>query len=198
MGLFQATAATGLYRLRAGDAVVNELLALQAGLDLIAQRLQSFERSSFPGLMSRAQLEQAFALCQLEVPEETRDETLRRALKALTAPCGCSLESIEAFLGKLGADITLEEQPDTRRVAVKGAVGGLLRDSKALCDLLAKLLPPDAVIEEALGVLSWEMFDGFDIPFGALDARDFTWTWLETSGHLLENETEGRDENGQQ
>ncbi len=198
MGLFQATAATGLYRLRAGDAVVNELLALQAGLDLIAQRSQSFERSSFPGLMSRAQLERALALYRLDAPEETGDEPLRRALKALTAPCGHSLESIETFLGELGADVTLEEQPDTRCITVKGAVGGLLRDSRALCDLLAKLLPPDAAIEEALGMLTWEMLDGFDIPFDVLDARDFTWTWLETSGHLLGNGTEGRDENGQQ
>lgn len=198
MGLFQATAATGLYRLRAGDAVTNELLALQAGFDLVEQRMQLFEWARFPGLMSRAQLEQALALYQLEVPEETRDETLRRALNALTAPCGCNLESLKAFLGELGADITLEEQQGARHVLVKGAVGGLLRDSKVLCDLLAKLLPPDAVIEEALGVLTWEMFDGFDLLFRALDAQDFTWTWLETSGHLLENKTEGRDENGQQ
>lgn len=198
MGLFQSTAATGLYRLRTGDTVTNELLAMQAGLDLIGQRIESFEQAPFPAFMSRNQLEQALSLYQMDEPEDTGEETLRCALKALAAPCGCSLESVRTFLGKLGADITLEEQSDTRRILVKGAVGGLLRDSKALCDLLAILLPPGAAIEEALGVLTWEMFDGFDLLFSALDARDFTWTWLETSGHLLENETEGRDKNGQQ
>lgn len=186
MGLFGATAATGLYRLKKGDAVVQELLALQVGLDLLAKRISYLERAPFPDRMDRPQLEQMCRQYGVSAPKDAKDAVLREALKALAAPCGCGLGGIEAFFKKMGCEIQLEERP-SRCIAVKGAVGGLFRDSKALCDMLAKLLPPDVAVAEELGVLTWDMFDEFDFSFDRLDTRDFTWTWLETSGHLLED-----------
>ncbi len=197
MGLFETTAATGLYRLKKGSAIVHELLAMQAGIDLLNDRIDRLERAPFADQMDRLQLEQACLRYGLDVSDKCRDAQLRRAVKALYAPLSCSLRSIESFFEKMGCNIQLEERPE-RCVAVKGAIGGLFEDCGALCCLLAKLLPQDCKILEELGVLTWNMIDAWDVTVTDFDAQDFTWTWFETNGHLLDDIWKGRDVNGKQ
>lgn len=189
MGLFETTAATGLYRLKKGSAVVHELLAMQAGIDLLNDRIDRLERAPFADQMDRLQLEQACLRYGFDVSDKCRDAQLRRAVKALSAPLGCSLRSMELFFEEMGCNIQLEERPE-RCIAVKGAIGGLFQDCGTLYRLLVKLLPQDIKIAEELGVLTWNMFDAFDFTVSDYDAQDFTWTWFETNGHLLDEHME--------
>ena len=48
-----------------------------------------------------------------------------------------------------------------------------------------KMLPAHLEAEFDIGVLTWEMFEGFGLDFSGWDARDFTWEWFDLNGEKL-------------
>ena len=50
------------------------------------------------------------------------------------------------------------------------------------------LLPAHLPAEFDVGILTWEMFDGFSLSFIDWDSADFSWQWFDINGHKLGKE----------
>lgn len=50
------------------------------------------------------------------------------------------------------------------------------------------MLPAHLEVEFDIGILTWEMFEGFGLDFAAWDRRDFTWEWFDLNGDKLGGE----------
>ncbi|MEM1484362.1 hypothetical protein V6615_05715 [Oscillospiraceae bacterium PP1C4] len=187
MDLFAQTAAAGLYDLREGSMVTCELKACQAGLDLLEKQLAPLENASVVSTMSTAQLTQICDLFGFAVSPEITAAALRGYVEILLRGCGkCTTAAIQTYLRGLGAQITLIEQPEKRRLLVGGTqLSGLCASSEVLHRILCALLPVGVESVLSLGSLSWEMLDAGDLSTAALDKKDFTWEWFDLNGHLL-------------
>lgn len=186
MGLVETTAATGLYQLKKGGAVFNELKAFEAGLELVNRQIERLEHAPFASQMDTTELKKMCALYGIRPAQHADDSAMKLAILAWSAPCRGNLKSIEAVFQKMGCDIRLEERPN-RCIAVQGAIGGIFNDGAQLCRMVGKLVPPDAKILDELGVMTWKMLDGMDMSCEQLNQKNFTWSWLATCGHLLKN-----------
>lgn len=51
-----------------------------------------------------------------------------------------------------------------------------------------RMLPAHLEVEFDIGILTWEMFEGFGLDFAAWDRRDFTWEWFDLNGDKLGGE----------
>lgn len=187
MGLIETTAATGVYQLKKGSAVLGELEALQAGLDLLSGQIERLENAPFPSRMDGVQLKKMGALYGIRPGKHADDSAIKSAVLAWSAPCRWDLKSMEAVLKKMGCDVRLEERPN-RCIEVQGAIGGIFDDGAQLCRMIEKLVPPNTKILDELGVLTWEMLNALDFSCAQLNQKNLSWTWLETCGHLLAND----------
>lgn len=182
--LYARTAAAGIYDLRPGTSVSNELAALDAGLSQARALLSDIKAVLWPLSASRETLNAWCALHGYGVPSDLDGTLLRRAAEALTCPPGCSRAALEAYFRTLGCAVRLTEQPAQRRVLVGGETfGGLFEDSDALMHALRRLLPVDVTAALDIGELTWALLDAMELDAASIDARGLTWSEFDAAGH---------------
>ncbi len=182
MSLLSQTAALGIYDLRPGSMIRCEIESYQAALDLLPPLLASV--SSLPDRMPPEQLAEWCALYGFTCPDGMDEEEVRQALAQLVRGCGWTVPEVEAFLNRLGAVVSIEEQ--SGRLMVRGDFSpGFFPDVETLLHMIGQLVPAGLEIANDLYGLSWDALDRKDYTAQMLDARDMTWNWFETFAHLL-------------
>ncbi|MCI8493178.1 hypothetical protein AALA99_09695 [Anaerotruncus colihominis] len=182
--LYARTAAAGIYDLRPGTAVSNELAALDAGLSWARTFLSEMTAALYPLSAPYEMLKAWCALYGYAVPSGLDGTALRRAAAALTRPPGCSRAALEAYFRALGCAVRLTEQTAQRRVLVGGETfGGLFEDSDALMRALRRLLPVGVTAALDIGELTWALLDAMELDAAAIDARGLTWSEFDAAGH---------------
>ena len=119
--LYARTAAAGIYDLRPGTSVSNELAALDAGLSRARELLSDITDALYPLSAPYEMLKAWCALHGYGVPSGLDGTLLRRAAAALAHPPGCSRAALEAYFRMLGCAVRLTEQPAQCRVLVGAA-----------------------------------------------------------------------------
>lgn len=182
MSLLSETAALGIYDLRPGSMIRCEIDAYQAALDLLPPQLVSV--SSLPDRMPPERLAEWCALYGFASTEGMKEEEVRQALAQLIRGCGWTVPEVEAFLNRLGAAVSIEEQPG--RLMVRGDFSPcFFPDVETLLRMIDRLAPAGLEIANDLYGLSWDALDRKEYTAQMLDDRDMTWNWFETFAHLL-------------
>lgn len=182
--LYARTAAAGIYDLRPGTSVSNELAALDAGLSRARELLSDITDALYPLSAPYEMLKAWCALHGYGVPSGLDGTLLRRAAAALAHPPGCSHAALEAYFRMLGCAVRLTEQPAQCRVLVGGETsGGLFEDSGALMRALRRLLPVGVTAALDIGELTWALLDAMELDAAAIDARGLTWSEFDAAGH---------------
>ncbi len=182
MSLLSETAALGIYDLRAGSMIRCEIETYQAALDLLAPQIASV--SSLPGRMPPELLGQWCALYGIVPPEGMEEGEVRRALIESIRGCGWTVPEIEGFLRRLGAAVSIEEQPG--RLMVRGDFSPcFFPDVETLLHTIEQFVPAGLEVANDLYGLSWDALDRKAYTAQMLDDRDMTWNWFETFAHLL-------------
>lgn len=191
MDLLARTASLGLYDLREGSCIRWELAAYQAGLDLLEGCLRALETGASTDEMARGQLEQVCREREFFALDGIPDAALRKYAGLLSGPAPRAADQLERWLNGLGAEVTLLEQPEMRRVLVSGErLGGLVPELETLGRLLAALLPAGVSAAFDFGRLTWAMLEARGLTFDGFDAKNFTWTQFDLYGQLLFGEEE--------
>lgn len=179
-----------LYDLSEGSFVSRELRAYAAGLDRFRQRLTRCRDDLFLSTCSLERLARWEEL--LDLPVARTDEASRREMAAVKLAIGegdFTPGGIRRSLLAAGLEADLQEDFARRVIRVTGAriIGGYqtLDEVKAQ---VRRMLPAHLAVEFDIGVLTWEMFEGFGLDFAAWDSRDFTWEWFDLNGEKLGGE----------
>ena len=97
--------------------------------------------------------------------------------------------SQEAALLAAGLEAALQEEFSRRLIRVTDAriIGGY-QTLDEVKPQVRRMLPAHLEVEFDIGILTWEMFEGFGLDFAAWDRRDFTWEWFDLNGDKLGGE----------
>ena len=164
-----------LYDLSEGSHIFRELQAYAAGLELFRQRLERCRDDLF------------LATCSLERLarwEELLDLPVARSGEGDFTP-----EGIRRSLLAAGLEAALQEEFSRRLIRVTDAriIGGY-QTLDEVKQQVRRMLPAHLEVEFDIGILTWEMFEGFGLDFAAWDRRDFTWEWFDLNGDKLGGE----------
>ena len=95
-------------------------------------------------------------------------------------------EGIRRSLLAAGLEAALQEEFSRRLIRVTDAriIGGY-QTLDEVKQQVRRMLPAHLEVEFDIGILTWEMFEGFGLDFAAWDRRDFTWEWFDLNGDKL-------------
>ena len=137
---------------------------------------------TLPGEDSDIGIRMALLANQLELLEEELT-ALKRSADPETA------EGIRRSLLAAGLEAALQEEFSRRLLRVTDAriIGGY-QTLDEVKQQVRRMLPAHLEVEFDIGILTWEMFEGFGLDFAAWDRRDFTWEWFDLNGDKLGGE----------
>ena len=179
-----------LYDLSEGSHVFRELQAYAAGLELFRQRLERCRDDLFLATCSLERLARWEEL--LDLPVARSGEASRREMAAVKLSLGegdFTPEGIRRSLLAAGLEAALQEEFSRRLIRVTDAriIGGY-QTLDEVKQQVRRMLPAHLEVEFDIGILTWEMFEGFGLDFAAWDRRDFTWEWFDLNGDKLGGE----------
>lgn len=176
-----------LYDLSEGSHIFRELQAYAAGLELFRQRLKRCRDDLFLATCSLERLARWEEL--LDLPVARSGEASRRKMAAVKLSLGegdFTPEGIRRSLLASGLEAALQEEFSRRLIRVTDAriIGGY-QTLDEVKQQVRRMLPAHLEVEFDIGILTWEMFEGFGLDFAAWDRRDFTWEWFDLNGDKL-------------
>ena len=179
-----------LYDLSEGSHIFRELQAYAAGLELFRQRLERCRDDLFLATCSLERLARWEEL--LDLPVARSGEASRREMAAVKLSLGegdFTPEGIRRSLLAAGLEAALQEEFSRRLIRVTDAliIGGY-QTLDEVKQQVRRMLPAHLEVEFDIGILTWEMFEGFGLDFAAWDRRDFTWEWFDLNGDKLGGE----------
>ena len=179
-----------LYDLSEGSHIFRELQAYAAGLELFRQRLERCRDDLFLATCSLERLARWEEL--LDLPVARSGEASRREMAAVKLSLGegdFTPEGIRRSLLAAGLEAALQEEFSRRLIRVTDAriIGGY-QTLDEVKQQVRRMLPAHLEVEFDIGILTWEMFEGFGLDFAAWDCRDFTWEWFDLNGDKLGGE----------
>ena len=173
-----------------GSHIFRELQAYAAGLELFRQRLKRCRDDLFLATCSLERLARWEEL--LDLPVARSGEASRRKMAAVKLSLGegdFTPEGIRRSLLASGLEAALQEEFSRRLIRVTDAriIGGY-QTLDEVKQQVRRMLPAHLEVEFDIGILTWEMFEGFGLDFAAWDRRDFTWEWFDLNGDKLGGE----------
>lgn len=189
--LREALLPLGLYDLSPSSFVSRELDAYAAGFALVEEVLRRVEEDSFVSSCSGGALARWERLLGLPTQEAASLESRRETVLARLSirPGDFTLPRLEQSVSGAGVKVAITEHPPRGALSIS-FVDTLLEyeDWEQLKKQIQALLPAHLEAEFDVGVLTWEMFDGFDLTFFSWDEEDFSWQWFDINGHKLGKE----------
>ncbi|MCD4835535.1 YmfQ family protein [Phocea massiliensis] len=191
MALREMLLPMGLYDLSPDSFVSRELEAYGVGFALVEEVLRRVAEDSFVTSCSGEALSRwEFLLglpTQPEVPLESRRETVLARLAI--RPGDFTLPRLEQSVSGAGVKVKITENPPQGALSIS-FVDTLLEyeNWEQLKKQIQALLPAHLPAEFDVGILTWEMFDGFSLSFTDWDSADFSWQWFDINGHKLGKE----------
>lgn len=176
-----------LYDLSGESFVSRELMAYAAGLERFRQRLEQCWNDLFVSSCSLERLARWEEL--LDLPVARTDEASRREMAAVKLALGegdFTPEGMRRSVLAAGLDADLEEDFSQGLIRITNAriIGGYQTLDEVKQQVLS-MLPAHLSAEFDIGVMTWEMFEEYDLDFQTLDSRDFTWEWFDLNGEKL-------------
>ena len=183
-----------LYDLSPESLVSRELMAYAAGLERFRQRVEACWNDLFLSSCSLERLARWEEL--LDLPVARTDEASRREMAAVKLAIGegdFTLEGMQKSVLAAGLEADLEEDFSQRLIRVTNAriIGGYQTLDEVKQQVLS-MLPAHLTVEFDIGVMTWDMFEEFDLEFQDLDSRDFTWEWFDLNGEKLGGMTDAK------
>ena len=175
------------YDLSGGSVVTAELRAYGAALERFLARSRETLDDLFPQTCSLQRLARWERL--LDLPVDRTDEASRRAMVLAKLSIGegdFTVEGMRRSVLAAGLSASIREDWEAGVLSLYDAeiIGGYQTLDEVKRQVL-KMLPDHLEAEFDIGVLTWEMFEGFGLDFSGWDARDFTWEWFDLNGEKL-------------
>ena len=168
----------GVYDLRAGSVNGAELSALGAGLDAVAEQLETAEREALTATAEDEGLDRREALFARR-PAAVTAEDRRAAIAALLQIDGDSLtpEAIDRTIRGCGIKARAIEMGDRQLRVIFPEVAGEPEGFPQIQKIILDILPCHLGVEFYFRYLTWE----------ECEAAGYTWAQVEAAGHTWES-----------